>query len=174
MTSHRYVTLVVTLCLAVGASAQTTTTGSRLPGGGGAQPLQIVQLRSGGELRSIRELVADGKAEEARKIALAYVEKVERAALGASTRYFAYSALCVVYTNTGELEKAEQECTRAIDILPSQWQALSNRGTARMVAGDYHGALDDFVKAREAVGPDNKDAAAIIVHNAELLRQRME
>jgi len=172
--THSRAVLAFAILIAAGASAQTPTTGSRLPGVSGAQPLQITQFKPAPELKTIRRLLADGKALEARKAALAYVEKVERAAQEASTRYFAYNALCVVFTNTGELDKAEEECSRAVDMMPSQWQALGNRGTVRMVAGDYEGAWDDFVRARAAVGPQNEDAAAIIVHNAELLRQRMD
>lgn len=172
MTICRLLTLAFTLCLTTGLFAQAPPTGSRIPNAEVNQPEYVLQLQQPGELATIRRLILEGNAEEARDFAVAYVAKVERPGQEAATRYAAYNALCVAYTHTGETDKAERECTRAIDLLPSRWQAYNSRGTLRMMAGDYAEAKDDYYNARKAAGTNNEDATSVILHNLEILRQR--
>jgi len=172
MTTCRLLALGLALCLSTELAAQTPVTGTRLPKNEVAQPHYALKLKPSGEIAEIRRLVSEGKAEDAREVALAYVTKVEWPGHDAPTRYAAYNALCVAYTYTGETDKAEQECSRAIDLLPSRWQAYNSRGTVRMIAGDYEGAKDDYYSARKAVGDQNEDAAAVILHNLQVLKQR--
>lgn len=69
-------------------------------------------------------------------------------------RYFESSTnLCVAYTMTGELEKADAECASALRISKRKEirrdiaVALSNLGVLKAVSGDLDGAQEDFSRA---------------------------
>jgi tetratricopeptide (TPR) repeat protein len=44
----------------------------------------------------------------------------------------------------GDFEEAIEAFTRAVELFPPFYEALDNRGLARMDLGDFHGALVDF------------------------------
>ena len=76
------------------------------------------------------------------------------ASLGNTRRYFESSTnLCVAYTMTGELEKANAECATALKISKRKETrrdiavALSNLGVLKAVSGDLDGAKSDFDRA---------------------------
>lgn len=73
---------------------------------------------------------------------------------GQSRRHFASSTnLCVAYTMTGDLEKADAECGAALKLSERASVrrdiavALSNLGVIKAVRGDVIGAQQDFSKA---------------------------
>jgi len=74
----------------------------------------------------------------------------------------------VVYTSIRELDKAEQQCSSAVEIMPGQWSAWNNRGTARYLAGDMEGAQQDYLRALEAAG-DREGVVELLRHNLTLL-----
>ncbi|MEM1372557.1 MAG: hypothetical protein AAGG72_10080 [Pseudomonadota bacterium] len=63
--------------------------------------------------------------------------------------------LCVAYTMTGELEKADQACAAALMLSKKSEErrdmavALSNLGVVKAIGGDHRGAREDFSRALE-------------------------
>ncbi|WOJ94804.1 hypothetical protein R0135_06450 [Congregibacter variabilis] len=63
--------------------------------------------------------------------------------------------LCVAYTMTGELQKADLECGTALKLSQEKAAgrdmavALSNLGVLKAVSGDLSGARQDFTRALE-------------------------
>ena len=68
-------------------------------------------------------------------------------------RFEARTNLCVAYTMTGELDKADAQCNAALalsrkdDVHRDIAVALSNRGVLKAIRGDLSGARDDFRRA---------------------------
>ncbi len=90
-----------------------------------------------------------------------------------SRRHFESSTnLCVAYTMTGNLEKADAECAAALELSEKSSVrrdiavALSNRGVVKAVSGDLSGASEDFSRALEIHG-DLRQAS----ENLQLLRE---
>jgi tetratricopeptide (TPR) repeat protein len=78
---------------------------------------------------------------------------------GQSRRHFASSTnLCVAYTMTGDLEKADVECGAALKLSEKASVrrdiavALSNLGVIKAVRGDISGAQQDFNEALKIHG----------------------
>lgn len=163
--------LSMTLVATQVAHAQTTGTGSRV--GGAAFPKQIVNLNPSTEIKNIRKLLSQGDTEEAYRRAQSYLDYVEFSNLDAITRYHAHNALCAVETHRGEFEAALDACDEAIDIFPGIWSALNNRGTAKLLSGDYQGALEDYQLALEGASEFQGDTVEIIRHNIALTESRM-
>jgi len=83
-------------------------------------------------------------------------ERAIEALSGKSVRRFASSTnLCVAYTMTGELQKADIECGAALTLSQGNAAerdiaiAFSNLGVLKAVSGDLSGAQDDFNRALE-------------------------
>lgn len=73
---------------------------------------------------------------------------------GKGAKQFASSTnLCVAYTMTGELQKADVECGAALKLSQDKALhqdmaiALSNLGVLKAVSGDTNGAQQDFTRA---------------------------
>jgi Flp pilus assembly protein TadD len=70
-------------------------------------------------------------------------------------RFEASTNLCVAYTMTGNLEKADSECAAALELSEKSAVrrdiavALSNLGVVKAVRGDLGGARKDFNRALE-------------------------
>lgn len=164
------VVAVAAVCFGGTASAQQSLTGTRVPGGGASTPRQVLQFNEPEEFSIIRRNLSRGDVAEARGLALEYVEKVEKSRFDVASRYYAYNALCVTYTYSQESGGAEEECSRAIDIMPSHWSAWNNRGTARMLSGNIEGAQEDYARALEAAG-GMQNVVDMLHHNISLLDQ---
>ena len=160
--------LLITLVNPHSAGAQTPLTGTRLNTAGSASPRTSIQFEEPDEVTRIRRLLSQDKADEALELALIYGEQARQAGMDVSNRYFAHNSLCVVYTYIRELTRAEEECTRAVEILPGQWSAWNNRGTARYLAGDMVGAQQDYLRALDAAG-DRQGVVDLLRHNLSLL-----
>jgi tetratricopeptide (TPR) repeat protein len=128
-----------------------------------------IQFQDPQEVTQIQRLLALGKTDDALKLALNYLTQVEKAGMAVQIRYFARNALCVVYTSTRDDSKAEQECTRAIELMPSHWSAWNNRGTLRYLMGDMAGAHADYQQALGHSGNKN-DVVDLLTHNLSLVR----
>lgn len=150
------------------AAAQEPLTGTRLRSASGANPRTSIQFEEPDEVGRIRNLLSQNRNDDALELALGYLEQVEKAGLDSLNRFFAHNSLCVVYTTRRELEQAELECTRAVEIMPGQWSAWNNRGTARYLAGDMEGAQQDYLQAL-AVAGDREGVVQMLRHNLTLL-----
>ena len=92
----------------------------------------------------------------------AAISKIDISNTRPSERFFANNNLCVALTKTGELDKAEAVCNKALGIelenskVPVSEKraqrdyvamAYSNRGVLRALAGDLGAARQDFAAA---------------------------
>jgi len=59
------------------------------------------------------------------------------------------SHACAISTQMGANEKAIEYCTQSINVEPSKYESIINRGVAYFNIGDYHQALNDFSSALE-------------------------
>lgn len=148
------------------------TTGSRL--GANNQNNLILWFNSPREIYDIRKLLQDGQGRQAVKKAHKYTDSLKHLQLGEGLvlRYFALNALCGALTKTGELSEAIVSCSEAIDLIPSRWQALNNRGTAYFVSGEYAKALQDYRRAM-SVQTSEGSATEIIHGNIRLAETRL-
>jgi Flp pilus assembly protein TadD len=158
---------------ALTANAQTSQTGTRIESSGNASPVKVIQLGEPEEFIKIRRLLTDKKLDEALELALAYVQRVEKNTKDVTNRYFARNALCVVYTHAREEALAEEECTQAVELMPSHWSAWNNRGTARYLAGNMTRAKEDYQQALELAG-NKKDVNELLQHNIDLVDQKSQ
>lgn len=150
------------------AVAQDPLTGTRLKSAGTTSPRTSIQFEEPDEVARIRTLLSQDKPDQALALALGYVEQARQAGTDTRNRYHAYNSLCVVYTSIRELEKAEASCSLAVEIMPGQWSAWNNRGTARYLAGDMVGAQQDYLRALEVAG-DRQGVVDLLRHNLTLL-----
>jgi tetratricopeptide (TPR) repeat protein len=88
-------------------------------------------------------------------------------------RHFESSTnLCVAYTMSGDLERADIECAAALELSEKSAVrrdiavALSNRGVVKAVSGDLNGARRDFSRALE-INADLRQAS----DNLQILRE---
>lgn len=159
--------IALLICL-LPASAQEPLTGTRLRSAGNANPRTTLQFEEPDEVARIRNLLSQDNPDEALEMALGYVDQAESAGLEPRSRYYAHNSLCVVYTYIRELDKAEESCSRAVELMPGQWSAWNNRGTARYLAGDMVGAQEDYLRALREAG-DRQGVRDLLQHNLSLL-----
>lgn len=149
------------------ALSQNAPTGTRINSSRAANAITVVNLRQPDEIREIERLLAARETAEAYELASSYVDEVDRAALDGITRYFAHNALCVVYTQMREYDKAMAECDVAIDLVGGHWSAWNNRGTLRYLAEDYEGAKKDYQSALTRTG-NSESVVELIRYNIDL------
>jgi tetratricopeptide (TPR) repeat protein len=174
--------LGVTVCglLVAGAGAFGAATAGEKTGthaGGDAPDPLTLQLNPAERVERIRQLLDDGRAAEAVQAARDYAARFEDGRERGDVRrmhYDALNALCVTLTKTGSLDEAADVCTQAMDLLPRQWTAINNRGTAHFAAGRYEQALADYRRARDVAPPRQENVLATIDHNIELAETRLE
>ncbi|MCP5146074.1 MAG: tetratricopeptide repeat protein [Gammaproteobacteria bacterium] len=148
-------------------------TGTRV--GGMSTRQDVIWFSEPSEIAQIRHLMQVGKGEEAVRTARNFVERLRNMNPPDALvqRYFALTALCSALTQTQELEEAIANCTDAVELFPSRWQALNNRGTAHYVGGNYAAALADYQRAYELEKDNASQARQMIQHNIDLATQRL-
>ncbi len=82
----------------------------------------------------------------------------EVAASGAapSQRTAALTNLCYAYAATGEYALAVEACDAAVELTPTAWRALNNRGAAHWLAGNSAAATSDFNAAAALAGSEDE------------------
>jgi tetratricopeptide (TPR) repeat protein len=138
-----------------------------------AIPSQILTLQKPDEVESIRQLLLDGRKNEALAAAEDYLEKVNRTALPHERlpRYYAWNAYCTVLTSLHQVEEAIAACSTAMAIDSDKWSAVNNRGTAKLIGGMLQDALADYQAAMTLVDEDNRRVLETIEHNIALARK---
>jgi tetratricopeptide (TPR) repeat protein len=157
---------------ALAAEERADRTGSRL--GSDTTGRTVVHFGDSGEVRRVRALLDQGLTDDALALAEDYLASLDSAANGSATtplRYAALNALCAALTGAGRLDEAVGRCTEAMDLLPSRWSAINNRGTAHFLQRNYVRALEDYRRAGEFARGQN--AAATVQHNIELTERRL-
>ena len=169
--------LMALLCLLFLSSARyqvaAQETGTRIKEGARTYPEAVVWLTQPHEITAIRMLLQEGQKELAVEKAREYAASLEnvRGAEAKQRHYYALSALCAALTSTGELNEAIDACSKAIELYPTRWQALNNRGTAHYVSGQFDSALTDYRKALDQDGA-SEAVAELIQHNIRLVEAK--
>lgn len=91
-----------------------------------------------------------------------------------SKRQPALTDLCISYTMLGDLEAAEKRCEQGVENGRDRGAALNNRGVMRITAGDYDGAVRDFLAALEAGGARAAAEANLALAQQRVAEQRSE
>ncbi len=84
-----------------------------------------------------------------------YGKAIEKLGSKSTQRFEASTNLCVAYTMTGDLDKGDQACAKALELSEKSDErhdiavALSNLGVVKAVSGDLSGAQLDFSRALE-------------------------
>ena len=154
--------------------AQPSRTGTNL--NSKAIPLQILKLREADEVGRIRQLLKDGKKDDALIASSNYLLEVDRNTLRheSLSKYYAWNAYCTVLTSLKRVDEAISACTTAMAIEPNKWSAVNNRGTAKHIGGMLQDALTDYNEALSMVDEANRGARETIQHNISLSLQRQE
>ena len=154
-------------------SAKPTRTGTNLKNSK-AMPSRILSLEEPDEVELVRQLLDEGRTNEALKAAEAYLEEVERVALRHETKrkYYAWNAYCTILTSMKRFDDAIAACTTAMAFEPGKWSAVNNRGTAKFVAGRLDEALTDYELALSLISETNEPVRNTIEHNISLLETR--
>ncbi|NLD37323.1 MAG: tetratricopeptide repeat protein [Desulfatiglans sp.] len=155
-------------------AAAEESTGTRIKGMDSSYPQTVVWFSEPSEITGIRTLLQEGKKELAVQKARDYVARLKNIAgpEAKQIRYFAYNALCAALTSKGDIKEAVDECSRAVKINPSLWQALNTRGTAYYISGQYKLAMKDYKKALEIV-KGSESLVDLIQHNIGLTEKKM-
>ena len=170
---------ILALCLSIiftfllNPAAPLAETGTRIKEGAQNTPETVVWFSEPREITDIRLLLQNGKKQEALTKARDYVDKL-KGVPGAEAqvrRYFGLNALCATLTSTGELKEAIASCTQAIDIFPTRWQALNNRGVAHLLSNKLDLAQQDFTLALKQV-QDSEPLSDLIQHNITLVETK--
>ena len=134
----------------------------------------VLQLVEPDEVGRIRQLMIDGRKNDALVAAEKYVAEVERVLLPHESlkKYYAYNAYCTVLTSHGHVEEAISACSTAMSLEPAKWSAVNNRGTANLVGGRIEDALQDYNAALSMVEEGNSNAQDTILHNIMLAEER--
>lgn len=148
-------------------------TGSRV--GSNATSRSVIQLGSSNEVRRVLSLLDEGLTDEALALAEDYLDSLGSASIAygraVPQRYDALNALCAALTGAGRLDEALERCSEAIELLPSRWSAINNRGTAYFAQHNYVAALEDYRRARKFARSSH--AAATVEHNIRLTEERL-
>ena len=76
--------------------------------------------------------------------------------LDMTSKAMALTNLCMGHIRKMEYAEAMSLCERALEMRPSQWQAVNNRGCAHFGLGDMDAAVRDFTRA-SMLNPDDED-----------------
>ena len=153
--------------------AQPTRTGTNL--NSKAIPSDVLMLQAPDEVERIRQLLVDGKKNDALDAAQAYLDEVERTAYKqheATRKYYAWNAYCTVLTSLQRVEDAIAACSTAMAFEPGKWSAVNNRGTAKFVGGRLDEALADYQAALMMVEDNDHRVRETILHNIALVEER--
>jgi len=166
---------IVFSCASQDESAQPGSpgTGSRL--GNDAINRTVLTVNEDSMVGRVQKLLAENRVDEAMALAEENVASLEsRQYVGVNRsrqRYDALNISCIALTKGHRLDDALARCTEAVELLPEQWSAFSNRGTVLFVKGDYVAALEDYRQARELV--HDRDDQLTVQHNIELAEERV-
>jgi len=158
-------------CLLIGhhgAWAQTST-GTHIKEAVSKMPQSVVWYSEPNEISDIRLLLQADKKQKALEKARNYVAnlKLVEGSEAQVRRYFGLSALCAALTSTGGYVEAIHACSDAIEIFPTRWQALNNRGVAYYATGQIDKARQDYQEALSHT-LDSEPVSDLIKHNINL------
>lgn len=137
-------------------------------------PSEILVLQQPDEVGRIRQLLVDGRKNDALVAAEAFLAKIDRVTLRheSTRKYYAWNAYCTVLTSLQRVEEAITACDTAISFESGKWSAVNNRGTAKLVGGLLDEALSDYEAALAMVDEGNSHVRETILHNIALVEQR--
>ncbi len=141
--------------------------------GATTSPLTSYWYQASDKIKSIRELLGEGRSADAVKASYAFLKMIKETRDDDNIKmYFGYNALCAAHTSNKSADDAIEACDKAISILPGRWQAYNNRGTAHYVSGYYKKAAEDYRKAL-TLGTDSENIQSLIRHNIDLVEEHL-
>jgi tetratricopeptide (TPR) repeat protein len=159
---------------ALAADEPIQRTGSRI--GSDTTSRTVIPISQESELARVRKLLEAGENEAAVTRAEDYLKSLDSANIvgvsPAQQRYDTLNLLCTALTKGGRLDEAIARCTEAIELLPSRWSAVNNRGTVLFVQRNFVAALEDYRRARDLVR--ERDDRMLVEHNIVLTQTRLE
>ena len=134
----------------------------------------VLQLHGSDEVNRIRQLLVDGRKNDALEAAENYIEEVELTVLPheKQRQYYAWNAYCTVLISHNRVEDAISACSRAMELQPERWPAVNNRGTAYFVGRMWDEALSDYQTALGLIGEGQDNVRETIEFNIGLLNER--
>jgi len=84
-----------------------------------------------------------GKWDQARRL----YKQALNTTLRRNDRFITYINLSVIHNNQKDYDAALKYCNKALKLVPDNWLAYNNRGTAQFGLGKYDLAHQDYVKA---------------------------
>lgn len=87
--------------------------------------------------------------------AIRYLEKGLKKNISQESRVSGLNGLCIAYRMDGALEKAKENCSKAIALRPGYWRAYNNRANVYYDQENYLAALSDYEAALE-IKPKSK------------------
>ena len=168
-------TIGTSILLTIGCPAHfvQAQTGSHIKSNTVKTPETVVWFTEPREITEIRLLLQDGRKKEAVDKAYNFLERLQGigGAEAQVRRYYGLSALCSALTANGELNEAIETCSQAINMYPTRWQALNNRGVAHYMSGQFDLALADYNQALETV-KDSDPLTELLQHNIDLVQAK--
>lgn len=145
------------------------STGSHIMEAGGKMPQSVVWYSEPTEITDIGLLLQAGEKQKALEKARSYVAKLKNVEGGEARvrRYYGLNALCAALTSMGEYGEAIKTCSDAIEIFPTRWQALNNRGVAYYASRQIDKARQDYQEALSHA-TDSEPVTDLIKHNIAL------
>jgi len=148
-------------------------TGSRV--GSNATGRTVIRFSEPSETRRVLSLLEGGETDAALAYAEDYLASLDSVSIVGGSgplneRYYALNALCAVLTRISRLDEAIARCTEAIEIVPTRWTAVNNRGTVYYLQGNYVRALEDYQRALELARGSDRET---VEHNVALAEERI-
>ncbi|MDG1996831.1 MAG: tetratricopeptide repeat protein [Emcibacteraceae bacterium] len=141
----------------------------------GAIPGDTINLAYFDNLKQIRTLLNDGKANKAVVFATQHINSIETESRSGKTtehRYDAYNALCLALTAQKNYDDAKEACNTAIKASPNRWMAYNSRGSLYLKMGNFSDSSNDYRMAMENA-PSSGSFKTILEHNMELAQNKV-
>ncbi|MGY8985231.1 MAG: tetratricopeptide repeat protein [Sphingomonadales bacterium] len=159
---------IIFICVGSFSDDLVAQTGSHA--GATTSPLTSFWFRSPDEIKAIRELLKEGKHQDAVDMSNQFIQMLQNSREDDDVKlYFGYNALCAAHTSNNSPQDAVEACSKAVSIFPGKWQAYNNRGTAYYTNGDFQKASDDYKQAL-AFGLKIENIKNLIQHNIDLVK----
>jgi tetratricopeptide (TPR) repeat protein len=134
-----------------------------------------IDLGNGGTLAQIRDLINQGKTEDAVRISKKFIQSLEQNKRSGKTTYLtydAYNALCISLTANKNYSEAMDACNAAIKDNPKRWQAFNSRGSLNYKTEKYAAALNDYKEA-QSKAPSSSNITNLITHNIKISQDKI-
>ena len=110
-----------------------------------AQSVDVIYMNAADDIRAGSRALRRNQPTDAIRL----LEKGLKKNISENSRVAGLNGLCIAYRLDGDLEKAKENCSKAIALRPGYWRAYNNRANVYYDQENYLAALSDYETALE-------------------------